>query len=93
MPELYSCYIQLKVRKVIAEKDVPFERACHFFNNKGAVVSDSSGNFYKTKEELKDAQSIRPTAGIELNSSTASFGTLSEDPDRELPLFTRDTTE
>jgi len=82
---MYNAFIRLKVRKVIAEKDIPLQRAIDFLkeNKKYGVVLDSVGNELKL-EELKDAKDFGSNDSIESDNTDERGRTLSESSYREI---------
>lgn len=91
VPLLFNCYIKAKVRKVIAEREVSAERARDFIrSNEKAYVEDIDGREYSLadllnlKEEEQNAESVGSDDRIGQDYSIGSFGTFSEDTDREL---------
>jgi hypothetical protein len=89
----YNLYIQQHVRKMIQERDVSYDRALQFLSVEYALVMDSDGNKYYTKEELENAYNIRSEPGSPEYNADTSGGSVPESTDRELFKFTPDNTE
>lgn len=84
----------MRVRKVIAEKDIPLERAIDFLkeNKKYGIVLDSTGTELKL-EELEDVKDFGSNPGSEPNSEPSRGREISEDTYSELLEIIRDKTE
>ena len=90
---LYSGYIKQNVRKVIAEKDIPLDRAINFLlENKFGVILDSQYRVC-TLEELEDVKSISTRAGSGEDSGFKFGDEIPEGANTEVSWFTRDNTE
>lgn len=77
-------YIQQRVRKVIAWRDLTVDAAIDFLkNNKYAIVEDDDGNTL-TLEDLEYAKNIESRPGTESDNTASSGGQVSEDSYREL---------
>lgn len=93
MSAMYKAYIRLKVRKVIAEKDIDLERAINFLKENpkyGVIEEDGVG---KTLEELQDAKNIGSSTGLEPDNTSARGESLSEGSNPELFGAFTDNTE
>jgi hypothetical protein len=75
----------MKVRKVIAEKDIPIERAIRFLkeNPKFGVIIDNNLNEVSL-EELENAKDFRPEIRIGSDNNSTAGREVSESSDREL---------
>ena len=79
---MYKAFIRLKVRKVIAERDIPVERAIDFLkeNPDYGVVEDDNGSELSL-EELEHVKSFGSIARAGLDSRFTSDGPVSESTD------------
>ncbi len=84
MAELFNAYIRLKVRKVIAEKDIPVDRALDFLeeNPEYGVIARANKEF--TKEELLNVKDLGPELGDGPYYSVGTGKKISESTYREL---------
>lgn len=85
MTELYKAYIRLhKNRSVLAEADIPLERAIDFLkeNPKNGVIVQGKREI--KLEELDNAQNFRSEDKPRLDNPVTGGGEISEDSDREL---------
>jgi hypothetical protein len=91
---MYDLYIKEHVREMIFQKGVSLEHALSFLDNTiNSMVRDSSGTKYFTKEELKNAKSIRPNDRTESNNFVGFGKPIPESTDRELPISDTDRSE
>lgn len=81
----YKLFIKENVREAYFAHDATYEVACKFLeNNTHAMVKDSSGNKFYTKEELKNAKNIRRIDRPGYDNAYTSGGEVHQDSDREL---------
>ncbi len=89
---LYLAYVQPMKRRVLAEADIPLERAIDFLNETpSGVISDGTRDY--TREELENVKSFGTKTGNREDSPAPRRESLFEDPDRELPEFVRDNSK
>ena len=90
----YTLFIKKSIKEAFYKTGVGLSEACTFLETMPyALVKDTDGNKYFTKEELKNAEHIRPLPGTGSDNTSTSFGSLSETADRELPVVDTDNTE
>lgn len=93
MDELYKGFIRQRVRRVLAEVDIPLERAIDFLEqNKYGVIFDSSNNEISL-EELYNVKDFGRKNRIESDLDDTSSGEVHEDSDRELSFFDWNNSE
>jgi len=90
---MYDLYIKKHVREVVFQKDVTLDHALSFLENTIHSMVKCGSEKYFTKEELKNAKSIRSEDRTGGDRFTGFGVSIPEDTSRELPVFDRDNTE
>lgn len=89
----YNAYVQQRVRKVIAYRDIDLEDAIQFLiENKYGVIDDQNGTSC-TLEELKNVKNIGPEFGAGPDYTITSGEQVPEDSYRELSRTAPDNPE
>ena len=78
---------------MIQERDVNYDRAYNFLTKEFALVKDMDGKCYYTQEELKDAKSLRSSAGTGSDNAVTSGGEIPESTHTKLFGSLGDSTE
>jgi len=82
---MYTLLIKKHVKAAFYKTTDSLPEALSFLENMPfSVVKDKDGNFYCTKEELKNATSKRQEDRVEYDFSTASRGPISQSSYREI---------
>ena len=90
----FNLYIKQHRRRLIQRKNVSYEDALRYFDNQEfAFVEDLNGKFYKTKEELENAENIRSIDRSEFDNTTTSRSTIFESTDRQVLTVDSDRAE
>lgn len=93
MADLYKGYIRQHVRRVLAEADIPLERAIDFLKENPKTGVIVLGTKELTLEELQNVKDFRSEDRSRPDNEPSSGREVSEDSDRELFESFIDNTE
>jgi hypothetical protein len=90
----YTLFIKKNVKEAFHKTGVGFSEAYTFLDSfEYGLVKDASGNKYFTKEELKNAEHIRPISESRRDNTTARIEEIFEAADRKLSIAAADNSE